>query len=158
MGVRPFEERDLLPTLQVWHASKQAAYPYLPLEQGRTLEEDRAFFEAAILPRCALWVATCPEVVGFLAFAGSYLDRLYVHPERQGRGVGSALLSQARRLSPAGLELHTHQANAQARRFYERHGFEVVELGISPPPECVPDVRYRLRPSPLSAPAAPPSS
>ena len=61
-------------------------------------------------------------------------------------GAGTALLDEARRRSPGGLELHTHQQNASARAFYEKHGFEAVRFGISPPPESSPDVEYHWRP------------
>jgi ribosomal protein S18 acetylase RimI-like enzyme len=53
---------------------------------------------------------------------------------------------KAQELSPDGLELHTHQENTKARRFYEKHGFEVVRFGVSPPPESAPDVEYHWRP------------
>ncbi|MDF1660715.1 MAG: GNAT family N-acetyltransferase [Planctomycetota bacterium] len=70
------------------------------------------------------------------------IDGLYVHPRFQSLGIGSALLIKARSLSPQRLELHTHQANQQARTFYESHGFEIVESGISLAPESAPELRY----------------
>jgi ribosomal protein S18 acetylase RimI-like enzyme len=147
LSLRPFGPHDLEPTVALWHQTKRAAYPYLPAEQTRALAEDRAFFTTCVLGRCSVWVADdAGLVVGFLALAGSYLDRLYVRVGHQRAGIGQALLEQARRLSPDGLELHTHQANTQARAFYEKHGFRVVELGISPPPECAPDVKYLWEP------------
>ena len=83
---------------------------------------------------------------GFLALAGSYVDRLYVLPARQRRGVGERLLAHAKSLAPHGLELHTHQKNGKARAFYEKHGFAAVRFGTSPPPENEPDVEYWWRP------------
>ena len=89
-------------------------------------------------------------MTAFLALAGSYLDRLYVHPEWQRRGVGKALLQKAFELSPAGLELHTLQSNKAACAFYERFGFRAVEHGVSPAPECEPDVMYHWRPDTMA--------
>ena len=63
-------------------------------------------------------------------------------------GAGLALLGKARELSPGGLELHTHQQNAKARRFYEKHGFRAVRFGVSPPPESAPDAEYHWRSDP----------
>jgi GNAT superfamily N-acetyltransferase len=54
---------------------------------------------------------------------GEYLDHLYVRPEAQRCGVGSALLHKARSLSPRRLALVTFQRNSSARAFYEKHGF-----------------------------------
>ena len=44
--------------------------------------------------------------------------------------------------SPEGLTLSTYQRNERARAFYERRGFRAVRYGVSPPPECEPDVEY----------------
>jgi GNAT superfamily N-acetyltransferase len=146
--IRPFAPADLDAVVRVWHAAKREAYGFLAQEQGRSLEDDRAFFSSRIAPRCALWVAvqgaSAPR--GFLALVGSYLDRLYVHPGAQRGGVGSALLRHAMALSPAGLELHTHQRNHRGRAFYAKHGLRAVRFCVSPPPESEPDIEYHWRP------------
>jgi GNAT superfamily N-acetyltransferase len=56
------------------------------------------------------------------------LERLYVDPEAQNRGVGGALLTKAKELRPDGFVLWVFQKNEGARRFYERHGFRLVKL------------------------------
>lgn len=145
--IRPIRPADVAATARVWHESKQAAYSFLPLQMAMTPEEDETAFRERVLPGFDTWVAVRDgDVLGFLTLNGSYVERLYVHPESQGTGVGLALLEHAKRRSPDGLELHTHQRNAQARRFYERHGFKAVRFGISPPPESEPDVEYHWRP------------
>ena len=78
---------------------------------------------------------------------GSHIDRMYVDPGEWRKGWGTRLVGLAKELSPSGLVLHTHQQNAGARAFYERHGFVAVKFGISPPPERAPDVEYRWRPA-----------
>lgn len=146
--VRPIEEGEVGAVIALWHETKIVAYPYLPLEQSRTIEEDTWFFSERILPKSSIWLAVQDgEIAGFLALQGSYIDRLYVHPSRQEQGAGSALMAKAMTLSPSGLELHTHVQNEQARRFYERRGFRAVKFGISPPPESAPDVEYHWRPA-----------
>jgi GNAT superfamily N-acetyltransferase len=72
--------------------------------------------------------------LGFLAIRRSrrdgweVLERLYVEPDAQGRGIGTALLGQAKALRPEGLYLWVFQKNTGARRFYERHAFRLVKL------------------------------
>ena len=139
-------EDDIAAVARVWHDSKQASYSYLPLQQGLTLAHDDRVFREVIQPRNDIWVAVDGVAVAFLAIRGSYIDRLYVSPEKQRAGIGSALIGHAKALSPSGLELHTHQQNASARLFYERHGFRAVKYGISPPPESAPDIEYHWRP------------
>lgn len=147
MRIRSPHSAEIDVVVEVWNATKRHTYDFLPLEQGRTLEEDGAFFRAHVLPRCDLWVAEeAGKILGFMALAGSYVDRLYVRPDAQRRGVGLALLLKAQARSPLGLELHTHQKNAKARAFYEKHGLRAVRFGVSPPPESEPDVEYHWRP------------
>ena len=43
--------------VELWHTTKKDAYPYLALEQERTLEDDLTFFHEKILARCDIWVA-----------------------------------------------------------------------------------------------------
>lgn len=148
MKIRKMAEADLDEVVNVWHITQKDAYPYLPLTQAHTLEDDLQFFRDVLLPQCDIWVAEEAErLLGFMALRGSYVDRLYVAPHAQRRGVGSALIKHAMRLSPGGLELHTHQQNTSARRFYEQHGFYAAKFGISPPPESAPDVEYHWKPA-----------
>jgi chorismate mutase len=83
---------------------------------------------AGLLERPALWVATTGPgaVVGFLHLGGDWLDQLFVHPDHQGRGVGTALVELATALRPRGFGLRVHQANTRARAFYARCG--LIEL------------------------------
>ncbi len=145
--LRPYEASDEQPLVALWHATKIHAYPYLPTEQAYTALDSARFFREHIAPRCEIWLAVeGDQLLGFLALAASYIDRLYVHPDRQRRGAGEALLEKAKELSPGGLELHTHQQNISACSFYEKHDFRAACYGTSPPPESTPDVEYHWRP------------
>lgn len=127
----------------LWTRSKKRAYPWLAIEQARTAAEDFAYFSGTICARCEVWLALRGErIAGLLALEASHVDQLYVEPDEQRRGVGSALLAHAQALRPAGLSLFTFQRNLQARAFYEARGFRAVRFGVSPPPEREPDVRY----------------
>jgi len=82
-----------------------------------------------------VWLAEEDDrILGFLAIRRSrtegweVLEKLYVEPEAQNRGVGTTLLDKAKELRPDGLYLWVFQRNEGARRFYERHGFRLVKL------------------------------
>lgn len=51
----------------------------------------------------------------------------YVHPAWQGHGVGTALISHLRSLSARPMLVGTWAAASWAIRFYERHGFDLLE-------------------------------
>jgi len=111
-------------------------------------EQDRAWIRSIVLPRHEVWVAEeNGRVVGFTALSQDVLDHMYVHPDEQGRGVGTALLDLATRRRPEGFRLWVFQRNEGARRFYERHGCRLVELTDgSGNEEREPDALYEWRP------------
>jgi GNAT superfamily N-acetyltransferase len=79
-------------------------------------------------------------IAGFASIRDAELRTLYVDPIAQGAGVGTALLREA---VAAGAQIvRVFEANARARRFYERHGW--VLDGPSEPLLGRPVVRYRL--------------
>lgn len=61
------------------------------------------------------------------------LDELYVVPDRRGGGIGTAMITEARALLRARgcpeLHINVDEVDADARRFYERHGFVNIEPG-----------------------------
>lgn len=73
--------------------------------------------------------------VGFVVLrpldGGLLLDHLYVTPDAQGRGIGAAVLerifAEADRRGEA-LRVGALK-QSDSNRFYERHGFELVEVG-----------------------------
>jgi GNAT superfamily N-acetyltransferase len=119
------------------------------LPRLHTDEETREWLATVMLPGHEVWVAERDgEVVAFAALTEELLGHLYVRPDAQGRGVGSALLEKAKERRPAGFDLWVFQQNEGARRFYERHGLTCVELTDgSGNEERTPDARYAWRPS-----------
>jgi GNAT superfamily N-acetyltransferase len=146
-AVRPYQDRDEVDVVGVWHRSGRAVYTFLPEWQSLTLERAGEIFRQIIRPGCAIWVGMADDqVVAFLAMRGSYIDRMYVDPAEWRTGWGTRFVVFAKTLFPDGVELCTHQENHGARRLYEKHGFRAVRFGVSPPPESAPDVEYHWRP------------
>jgi GNAT superfamily N-acetyltransferase len=58
--------------------------------------------------------------------AATWIDELYVLPLLAGRGLGTRLLEHVLPTLPRPVRLCTFEANAGARRFYERHGFRLL--------------------------------
>lgn len=143
LEVRPAREDERSALGALWYRSAVEGHPYLPRLQALSEAEGVRAFEAFSAP-LELWCATLDgELVGLLGLEGDWIDRLYVAPAAQGRGVGARLLAEARALRPGGFRLYTHQKNERARRFYEARGLRPVRFGISPAPESEPDVEYR---------------
>ena len=80
------------------------------------------------------------------ARSACWITQMAVDPALVGQGVSSLLLAHALSTVARPIRLYTFQANAGARRFYERHGFRAIELtdGQSNEERC-PDVLYELK-------------
>ena len=112
-------------------------------------DEDRWFYRERVFKTCMLWGAfDAGGMTGLIAFRDDWIEQLYVVPEAQGRGTGSALLDIVMGMADR-LQLWTFQRNVGARGFYEARGFKLVELSDgSRNEENEPDARYLWSRSP----------
>ena len=82
----------------------------------------------------------------FIARDGSRIHALYVHPGAQRRGLGAALLDDAKQHADR-LDLWVAEANTQARAFYAAQGFAEDQRGIGGGnDENLPDILMVWRP------------
>ena len=80
------------------------------LPKLHTDDETRGWIRDVMFPAHAVWVAeTSSGVVGFGAVHDDLLGLLYVHPEHQGQGIGTALLDVVKRERPHGFDLWVFQ-------------------------------------------------
>ncbi len=99
--------------------------PWLPKLHSRA--DDLGFVGGLLTTHVVrLGFADTSGCAGFLARRGCEIDALYLAPQARGRGLGKALLEEAK--SCGHLGLWTFQANAGARRFYLREGFREVRM------------------------------
>ena len=129
MEIRPARDDEVDALTQLFVRARNEM-DYLP----RVPDEAAVPIAARMREHEELWVAEEDgRLLGFLGIEQStnlgapVLEKLYVEPSEQNRGVGTALLDQAKALRPDELYLWVFQKNA-ARRLYERHGFELVKL------------------------------
>jgi 6-phosphogluconolactonase len=149
--LRPATGADAGEVAEVWLASFSATYDF---PHAHTDDEVRQWIRDDLLPGSETWLAIESDgsIAGFMALGPDMLDHLYLRPDRTGRGIGSRFVGLAKSLRPAGLELYTFQVNSGARRFYERHGFRVVDTDPGGRnEEGQPDVRYRWLPTDAAA-------
>lgn len=151
VSIRPYRATDSDALIILWRISREKSLPDFQVAKGHFFYEDCDYFRNYVVAKNRIWVATKQKArVGFLAMNESFVDQLYVHPDHWRRGIGRKLLGHAKQLSPEHVWLYTLQINANARAFYEKHGFIAEKLGVSPPPESEPDVEYHWRPKTIN--------
>ena len=107
-------------------------------------EEDRGWFAARLADgEHEAWVAEREDrILGYALATETWLDHLFVEPERQATGVGGALLDAVKGLRPGGFCLWVFESNVPARTFYARRGLvELERTDGSGNEERAPDVR-----------------
>jgi ribosomal protein S18 acetylase RimI-like enzyme len=146
--VRAAGPADAEAIAQVHIRSREVAMPWLP-PRTRSDAEVARWVRDVLLAEADLWVAVDGggTVLGYAAVEGEWLEHLYLLPGQRRRGIGSLLLARAKEHRPHGLDLHVFQRNTEARAFYARHGFTVVDLNDgSRNMEHEPDMTLRWTP------------
>ena len=131
VALRAYVAADEAAAIELWRRSWQAAYPDLDFTARLGWWRDR--WRSELVPVCTIMVAQANaavppgEMVGFVTVdpATGYLDQIVVAPEAWGSPAAEALVAAAKRIAPAGLDLHVNRDNGRAIRFYEKHGFAV---------------------------------
>jgi putative acetyltransferase len=130
--LRPYSPADEAAAIALWQRTWQQAYPHLDF--AARVDWWRARWRDELVPAARIVIAEQNgTMAGFVTvdFAG-YLDQIVVAPEAWGSPVAAMLLDEAKRISPARLELLVNQDNERAIRFYKKHGFAVGGTDTNP--------------------------
>lgn len=140
--LRPGGRQDLSAMAEQFVRVRAASVPQMP-PGAYAVEDVRTHFESWDLNRREVWVAEADgRMIGQLVLDGEWLEGLYVEPDAQRVGVGSALLDIAKMRRPTGFALWVFVTNRSARSFYRAHGLiELEETDGSANPEAAPDLR-----------------
>ena len=134
------EFRDRL--VDLWRASFAHG---VGLPVPHSVDDHRRFFEEHMLTETQVMLALRgDELLGFGAFTPDAVVQLYIDVHHLGQGIGTRLLELAKANSRGRLWLYAFVTNTTARRFYEHHGFEVVERGFEPVMQLG-DLRYEWK-------------
>jgi putative acetyltransferase len=125
--------RDEAPSIALWLRTWEAAYPQMDFAER--LDWWRERWRNVLVPAAEIVVAEAGgATIGFVTVDPRtlYLDQIVVAPERWRSGVGAALIAEAKRISPRGLDLDVNTDNARAIAFYRKEGFAVTGAGKNP--------------------------
>jgi putative acetyltransferase len=147
--IRHARPADAEAVVRIFRESRAEAMPWLPVLH--TSEEDAGFFRRTLGGEAYVFELD-GAVAGFIVLRGDELDALYVAPGLQRRGVGSALLEQAKEARPGGFRFWVFRDNHRARRFYEARGCRKIrETDGAANEERTPDALYEWAPTERAA-------
>jgi len=131
--LRPYSPADENPAIELWRRTWQHHFPHIDFGAREAWWRER--WRQELVPIADVIVAEQNgTLAGFVTIdpRTGYLDQIVVAPEAWGSSIAAALLGEAKRLSPGGIELTVNKDNARAIRFYEKHGFKYLRDDKNP--------------------------
>jgi putative acetyltransferase len=130
--LRPYRSEDEDAAIALWLKTWQQAYP--AIDFAARVKWWRKRWRGELVPNAAIMVAEQADtLIGFVTIDPSgYLDQLVVAPDHWGSELATALLNEAKRLSPDRITLLVNTDNIRAIRFYERNGFAHAGEDVNP--------------------------
>lgn len=125
--LRPYAATDEDAAIALWLRTWQKTYP--DIDFAARLDWWRTRWRDELVPQTRITVAErAGALMGFVTVnpLTLYLDQIVVAPETWGTGLAEALVEEARRISPRGLDLQVNQDNQRAIRFYQKQGFAIT--------------------------------
>ena len=109
--------------IELWLRTWQLAYPSIDFAARVAWWRER--WRNELVANADIIVAEQNQTqIGFVTIdKQGYLDQLVVSPDHWGSPLATALVDEAKRLSPTGVALKVNADNTRAIRFYERNGF-----------------------------------
>ena len=129
MKLRPYESGDCPALARLFydtvHTVNGRDYTPEQLAAWADGQVDLSAWDTSFLAHHTLVAEEGGVILGFADMDGSgYLDRLYVHKDRQSQGVASALCDALEDACPAAV--FTTHASLTARPFFEGRGYRVL--------------------------------
>ena len=130
--LRPYTPADEDAAIELWRRTWQLHYPQIDFAER--VDWWRQRWRDQLVPAATVTIAESGgRMVGFVTVdpRSFDLDQIVVAPEAWGIGVAAALIAEAKRISPRGLDLHVNTDNTRDIRFYEKHGFAISGEAIN---------------------------
>jgi putative acetyltransferase len=123
--LRRYTAADEDAAIELWRRTWTQHYPHIDF--NARVDWWRKRWRKELVPAARIVLAEIGgKLAGFVTIdpKTKYLDQIVVGPEQWGSGVALALLDEAKRLSPRGVDLHVNKDNDRAIHFYEKYGFK----------------------------------
>lgn len=121
--IREFTPKDIQALMEIWLQANCRAHSFIPSSYW---EENYEYVSREFLKAEILVCEVEEQIAGFIGMQEDFLAGLFVRIEKQGQGIGTALLKEACRRHEE-LSLRVYEKNENAVRFYKKYGFVLRE-------------------------------
>ncbi len=132
--IREYRNKDADPVLDIWLQASIKAHHFMdPLFWESKLNDMRRIY----IPAADTWVyEEKEEVLGFYSLCENTLAAIFVHPNHQGKGIGTALMNHAKDRCEM-LDLNVFKENRPSYEFYISQGFTAQGEQVEKHTGCV---------------------
>ncbi|WP_338805303.1 N-acetyltransferase [Xenorhabdus griffiniae] len=131
--IRPFTKADMDAVLSIWLEASIKAHNFVAAEFWQSQREN---MRSIYIPASEVYVyVQDANVVGFYALHENSLAAIFVSPDKQGQGIGKALVNDAKNRRTE-LTLSVYQQNQASYEFYLSQGFYVVSEEVDEHTGC----------------------
>jgi putative acetyltransferase len=132
--IRNYRKTDLDEMVRIWYEASVTAHSFVPASFWAS---QKSVMKDKYLPLAENFIfEEGGHPAGFISLVGEKVCALFVAPERQGRGIGRALLEHIKPLKGR-LSLKVYRENKRALRFYKNCGFVAVDEEVDEYTGCV---------------------
>ncbi|AQS59999.1 N-acetyltransferase [Desulforamulus ferrireducens] len=132
--IRAYKKQDDAELIKIWYEASIIAHSFIP---STFWEAEKKSIQEKYLPLAETYVKEIDgQIVGFISLIEDYIGGLFVHPNCQGKGVGTELINKAKSLRPK-LTVEVYQENTKAQRFYGKCGFTLTGERVQPETGCI---------------------
>ena len=125
-SVRQMQSEDLDKIMEIWLESNQQAHSFLSADYWEKKSEP----VREMIKQAEIYVACFDGMpTGFIGLDDGYIAGIFVSELFRGRGIGTSLLTKAKRLFRE-LRLHVYVKNKQAVEFYKSENFSICRKTV----------------------------
>ncbi|WP_289282057.1 N-acetyltransferase [Methylophaga sp. UBA5088] len=121
--IRDYRAADIDQILEIWLSASVKAHNFIDPEFWKS---KIGMMRDVYIPASETLVCEAEgEVVGFYSLYENNLAAIFVKPGSQGKGLGSALIYDAKNRREK-IQLTVYKDNIPSIKFYEKHGFNLL--------------------------------
>lgn len=118
--IREYRQADIDQVLAIWLTASIEAHNFI---EPQFWESKVSEMRDVYIPASETFVLEYEKRInGFYSLHGNTLAAIFVAPDSQGKGMGTALLDDAKNRRDS-LRLSVYKENVPGLNFYEKHGF-----------------------------------